>query len=97
MLDGTDPLSMFAAASASEAPGLAQSASTGVGANRSVHEIIFQDLGRRRRDKEEELLGPDFEPWSCKRGEILARFTTTEKLSIVSLLRQKCFVNITVL
>uniref|UniRef100_A0A8C9T186 VPS35 endosomal protein-sorting factor-like n=1 Tax=Scleropages formosus TaxID=113540 RepID=A0A8C9T186_SCLFO len=33
--------------------------------------------------KEEEV-GPDFEPWSAKRGEILARFTTTEKLSIVS-------------
>uniref|UniRef100_A0A8C9SU35 VPS35 endosomal protein-sorting factor-like n=1 Tax=Scleropages formosus TaxID=113540 RepID=A0A8C9SU35_SCLFO len=58
MLDGTDPLSMFAAASASES-------------------------GRKRREKEEEV-GPDFEPWSAKRGEILARFTTTEKLSIVS-------------
>uniref|UniRef100_A0A674PBN9 VPS35 endosomal protein-sorting factor-like n=1 Tax=Takifugu rubripes TaxID=31033 RepID=A0A674PBN9_TAKRU len=57
MLDGTDPLSMFAAASASEAP-------------------------RIKRDKEEDPLGPDFEPWSSKRGEILARFTTTEKLSI---------------
>uniref|UniRef100_A0A3B3RIB6 VPS35 endosomal protein-sorting factor-like n=1 Tax=Paramormyrops kingsleyae TaxID=1676925 RepID=A0A3B3RIB6_9TELE len=54
MLDGTDPLSMFAAAS---------------------------ELGRRRREKEEEV-GPDFEPWSAKRGEILGRFTTTEKLSI---------------
>uniref|UniRef100_A0A669FBM7 VPS35 endosomal protein-sorting factor-like n=1 Tax=Oreochromis niloticus TaxID=8128 RepID=A0A669FBM7_ORENI len=60
MLDGTDPLSMFAAASASETP----------------------DLGRRKREKEEEAVGPDFEPWSLKRGEILARFTTTEKLSI---------------
>uniref|UniRef100_A0A8C9T0R0 VPS35 endosomal protein-sorting factor-like n=1 Tax=Scleropages formosus TaxID=113540 RepID=A0A8C9T0R0_SCLFO len=38
---------------------------------------------RSRREKEEEV-GPDFEPWSAKRGEILARFTTTEKLSIVS-------------
>uniref|UniRef100_A0AAX7TBX9 VPS35 endosomal protein-sorting factor-like n=1 Tax=Astatotilapia calliptera TaxID=8154 RepID=A0AAX7TBX9_ASTCA len=55
MLDGTDPLSMFAAASASET---------------------------RKREKEEEAVGPDFEPWSLKRGEILARFTTTEKLSI---------------
>uniref|UniRef100_A0A7N6AUV4 VPS35 endosomal protein-sorting factor-like n=1 Tax=Anabas testudineus TaxID=64144 RepID=A0A7N6AUV4_ANATE len=62
MLDGTDPLSMFAAASASETP----------------------DLGRKRKEKEEEVVGPDFEPWSAKRGEILARFTTTEKLSIVS-------------
>uniref|UniRef100_A0A669D9H7 VPS35 endosomal protein-sorting factor-like n=1 Tax=Oreochromis niloticus TaxID=8128 RepID=A0A669D9H7_ORENI len=58
MLDGTDPLSMFAAASASETPAM------------------------RKREKEEEAVGPDFEPWSLKRGEILARFTTTEKLSI---------------
>jgi len=28
-------------------------------------------------------VGLDFEPWSSKRGEILSRFTTTEKLSIV--------------
>ncbi|XP_029696105.1 VPS35 endosomal protein-sorting factor-like isoform X2 [Takifugu rubripes] len=69
MLDGTDPLSMFAAASASEAPRMQHSTSAG-------------DLGRRKRDKEEDPLGPDFEPWSSKRGEILARFTTTEKLSI---------------
>uniref|UniRef100_A0A8C4NRH1 VPS35 endosomal protein-sorting factor-like n=1 Tax=Dicentrarchus labrax TaxID=13489 RepID=A0A8C4NRH1_DICLA len=59
MLDGTDPLSMFAAASVSEAPAMTHS-----------------------REKEEEVVGPDFEPWSSKRGEILARFTTTEKLSI---------------
>uniref|UniRef100_A0A7N5ZZV4 VPS35 endosomal protein-sorting factor-like n=1 Tax=Anabas testudineus TaxID=64144 RepID=A0A7N5ZZV4_ANATE len=58
MLDGTDPLSMFAAASASETPVMSHS------------------------EKEEEVVGPDFEPWSAKRGEILARFTTTEKLSI---------------
>uniref|UniRef100_A0A671TVD1 VPS35 endosomal protein-sorting factor-like n=1 Tax=Sparus aurata TaxID=8175 RepID=A0A671TVD1_SPAAU len=57
MLDGTDPLSMFA----SEAPTISHS----------------------RREKEEEAVGQDFEPWSSKRGEILARFTTTEKLSIV--------------
>uniref|UniRef100_A0A8C9TXJ5 VPS35 endosomal protein-sorting factor-like n=1 Tax=Scleropages formosus TaxID=113540 RepID=A0A8C9TXJ5_SCLFO len=69
MLDGTDPLSMFAAASASEAPTLSHSTAVG--------------SGRKRREKEEEV-GPDFEPWSAKRGEILARFTTTEKLSIVS-------------
>uniref|UniRef100_A0A7N8XRG6 VPS35 endosomal protein-sorting factor-like n=1 Tax=Mastacembelus armatus TaxID=205130 RepID=A0A7N8XRG6_9TELE len=61
MLDGTDPLSMFAAASASETPAMSHS----------------------RREKEDELVGPDFEPWPAKRGEILARFTTTEKLSIV--------------
>uniref|UniRef100_A0A8C2JPK2 VPS35 endosomal protein-sorting factor-like n=1 Tax=Cyprinus carpio TaxID=7962 RepID=A0A8C2JPK2_CYPCA len=57
-LDGTDPLSLFAAAS--ETPTLPHSISAG---------------------KEEEV-GSDFEPWSCKRGEILSRFTTTEKLSI---------------
>ncbi|XP_048869187.1 VPS35 endosomal protein-sorting factor-like isoform X2 [Brienomyrus brachyistius] len=68
MLEGTDPLSMFAAASASETPALSHSTSAG-------------ELGRRRREQEEEV-GPDFEPWSAKRGEILARFTTTEKLSI---------------
>uniref|UniRef100_A0AAQ6AM61 VPS35 endosomal protein-sorting factor-like n=1 Tax=Amphiprion ocellaris TaxID=80972 RepID=A0AAQ6AM61_AMPOC len=60
MLDGTDPLSMFAAASASETP-------------RSL---------KTNLEKEEEVVGPDFEHWLSKRGEILARFTTTEKLSI---------------
>ncbi|XP_004086849.1 UPF0505 protein C16orf62 homolog [Oryzias latipes] len=69
MLDGTDPLSMFAATSAGQPPAVPHSSSTG-------------DLGRRRREKEEEAVGPDFEPWAMKRGEILARFTTTEKLSI---------------
>uniref|UniRef100_A0A8C1X1M5 VPS35 endosomal protein-sorting factor-like n=1 Tax=Cyprinus carpio TaxID=7962 RepID=A0A8C1X1M5_CYPCA len=57
MLDGSDPLSLFAAVS--QTP----------------------ELGRKRREKEEEV-GSDFEPWSSKRGEILSRFTTTEKLSI---------------
>lgn len=66
LLDGTDPLSMFAA-SASETPAVTRSGSTG-------------DVGRKK--KEEEAVGADFEPWSAKRGEILARFTTTEKLSI---------------
>ncbi|KAM7382046.1 hypothetical protein PAMA_012755 [Pampus argenteus] len=70
MLDGTDPLSMFAAASATETPAMSHSASLG-------------DMGRKRREKEaEEAVGIDFEPWAAKRGEILARFTTTEKLSI---------------
>ncbi|XP_068610312.1 VPS35 endosomal protein-sorting factor-like [Brachionichthys hirsutus] len=69
MLDGTDPLSMFAAASFSEAPPTSHGAATG-------------DVGRKKREKEEEVIGADFEPWSSKRGEILARFTTTEKLSI---------------
>ncbi|XP_016889498.1 VPS35 endosomal protein-sorting factor-like [Cynoglossus semilaevis] len=69
MLDGTDPLSMFAAASASEASIMSRSASAG-------------DLGRKKRENEEVSVGADFEPWSSKRGEILTRFTTTEKLSI---------------
>ncbi|XP_028332294.1 VPS35 endosomal protein-sorting factor-like isoform X2 [Gouania willdenowi] len=67
MMDGTDPLSMFAAAN--ETPAMAHSTTTG-------------DLLRKRREKEEEDVGADFVPWSSKRGEILARFTTTEKLSI---------------
>lgn len=46
--------------------------------------MCFQDLGKKRREKEEEAVGQDFELWSSKRGEILARFTTTERLSIVS-------------
>ncbi|XP_068100901.1 VPS35 endosomal protein-sorting factor-like isoform X1 [Hyperolius riggenbachi] len=61
VLDGTDPLSMFAAT----AEPLASST----------------DVSRKKRDKEE-YVGSDFEPWSSKRGEILARYTTTEKLSI---------------
>ncbi|XP_035389122.1 VPS35 endosomal protein sorting factor-like isoform X2 [Electrophorus electricus] len=69
LLEGTDPLSLFAAAAeAAEAPTLPHSASA-------------MELGRRRREREEEV-GLDFEPWAAKRGEILARFTTTEKLSI---------------
>lgn len=40
---------------------------------------------RKKRDKDDSsALGSDFEQWSSKRGEILARYTTTEKLSIVS-------------
>uniref|UniRef100_A0A8C1A7M8 VPS35 endosomal protein-sorting factor-like n=1 Tax=Cyprinus carpio carpio TaxID=630221 RepID=A0A8C1A7M8_CYPCA len=61
-LDGTDPLSLFAAAI-------------------YVTVIVTLSLGRKRKEKEEEV-GSDFEPWSSKRGEILSRFTTTEKLSI---------------
>ncbi|XP_061912130.1 VPS35 endosomal protein-sorting factor-like [Entelurus aequoreus] len=67
MLDGTDPLSMFAAASASETPSTMHSAGDSV---------------KKKGEKEIQAVGPDFEPWSMKRGEILARFTTTEKLSI---------------
>uniref|UniRef100_A0A673M2E9 VPS35 endosomal protein-sorting factor-like n=1 Tax=Sinocyclocheilus rhinocerous TaxID=307959 RepID=A0A673M2E9_9TELE len=72
MLDGTDPLSLFAA----------------FGLSVNTHQtdlpmkhLLNMELGRKRREKEEEV-GSDFEPWSSKRGEILSRFTTTEKLSI---------------
>uniref|UniRef100_A0A2K6EV66 VPS35 endosomal protein-sorting factor-like n=1 Tax=Propithecus coquereli TaxID=379532 RepID=A0A2K6EV66_PROCO len=41
------------------------------------------DSSRKKRDKDENsIVGSDFEPWANKRGEILARYTTTEKLSI---------------
>uniref|UniRef100_A0A8C3LFN8 VPS35 endosomal protein-sorting factor-like n=1 Tax=Chrysolophus pictus TaxID=9089 RepID=A0A8C3LFN8_CHRPC len=67
VLDGTDPLSLFAAA----ADPLTTAAS--------------MDGVRKKRDKDDSsALGSDFEQWSSKRGEILARYTTTEKLSIVS-------------
>ncbi|XP_063049112.1 VPS35 endosomal protein-sorting factor-like, partial [Engraulis encrasicolus] len=71
LLDGTDPLSMFAAASTDPHTPLTHSASAG-------------ELGRgRRRERDEEcVVGSDFEPWASKRSDILARFTTTEKLSI---------------
>ncbi|XP_040214484.1 VPS35 endosomal protein-sorting factor-like isoform X4 [Rana temporaria] len=61
ILDGTDPLSMFAAT--------AEQVSTSTDAS-------------RKKCEKEEYLRSDFEPWSSKRGEILARYTTTEKLSI---------------
>uniref|UniRef100_A0A8B9KGX6 VPS35 endosomal protein-sorting factor-like n=1 Tax=Astyanax mexicanus TaxID=7994 RepID=A0A8B9KGX6_ASTMX len=66
MMEGTDPLSLFAAASASEV---------------FIKTLTLCELGRKRRENEDEV-GADFEPWSAKRGEILSRFTTTEKLSI---------------
>ncbi|XP_077842489.1 VPS35 endosomal protein-sorting factor-like isoform X8 [Macaca mulatta] len=41
------------------------------------------DSSRRKRDRDDNsVVGSDFEPWANKRGEILARYTTTEKLSI---------------
>uniref|UniRef100_A0A669QL08 VPS35 endosomal protein-sorting factor-like n=1 Tax=Phasianus colchicus TaxID=9054 RepID=A0A669QL08_PHACC len=65
VLDGTDPLSLFAAA----ADPLTTPAS--------------MDGVRKKRDKDDSsALGSDFEQWSSKRGEILAKYTTTEKLSI---------------
>uniref|UniRef100_A0A670YIW2 VPS35 endosomal protein-sorting factor-like n=1 Tax=Pseudonaja textilis TaxID=8673 RepID=A0A670YIW2_PSETE len=64
VLDGTDPLSLFAATAD---PLLS----------------MTTDNARKKRDKDESLsVGSDFEPWSSKRGEILSRYTTNEKLSI---------------
>ncbi|XP_075370720.1 VPS35 endosomal protein-sorting factor-like isoform X1 [Mycteria americana] len=65
VLDGTDPLSLFAAAAD------------------PVTTTATMDSTRKKRDKDDSsAVGNDFEPWSSKRGEILARYTTTEKLSI---------------
>ncbi|NXD63155.1 CP062 protein, partial [Eolophus roseicapillus] len=67
VLDGTDPLSLFAAAAD------------------PVTTTATMDSTRKKRDKDDNsAVRSDFEPWSSKRGEILARYTTTEKLSIVS-------------
>ncbi|XP_053132807.1 VPS35 endosomal protein-sorting factor-like isoform X2 [Hemicordylus capensis] len=65
VLDGTDPLSLFAATAD---PVLA---------------TTNTESARKKRDRDDTLpVGDDFEPWSNKRGEILARYTTNEKLSI---------------
>ncbi|XP_054431453.1 VPS35 endosomal protein-sorting factor-like isoform X2 [Pteronotus mesoamericanus] len=41
------------------------------------------DSSRRKRDGDDNsIVRSDFESWASKRGEILARYTTTEKLSI---------------
>ncbi|XP_059835392.1 VPS35 endosomal protein-sorting factor-like isoform X1 [Hypanus sabinus] len=69
VLDGSDPLSLFAATAD---PLTAASMMTGKNS----------DPGKKQRDKEEDTVGIDFEPWSAKRCHILARYTTTEKLSI---------------
>uniref|UniRef100_F7C5U1 VPS35 endosomal protein-sorting factor-like n=1 Tax=Ornithorhynchus anatinus TaxID=9258 RepID=F7C5U1_ORNAN len=67
VLDGTDPLSVFAATAD------------------PVMTTASLDSSRKKRDRDDHsTVGFDFEPWSSKRGEILARYTTTEKLSIVS-------------
>uniref|UniRef100_A0A670K256 VPS35 endosomal protein-sorting factor-like n=1 Tax=Podarcis muralis TaxID=64176 RepID=A0A670K256_PODMU len=66
VLDGTDPLSLFAATAD---PLL----------------TATTDSARKKRDKDDSsAVGSDFEPWSSKRADILARYTTNEKLSIVS-------------
>ncbi|XP_043945688.1 VPS35 endosomal protein-sorting factor-like [Protopterus annectens] len=73
MLDGTDPLSIFAAST----DPLSAAASVSSGKSNIL------EGGRKKREKEDEMaLGIDFEPWTAKRSEILARYTTTEKLSI---------------
>ncbi|XP_036166147.1 VPS35 endosomal protein sorting factor-like isoform X3 [Myotis myotis] len=65
VLDGTDPLSVFAAS--------ADPAAT----------AAVKDSSRKKGDRDQNsIVGLDFEPWTSKRGEILARYTTTEKLSI---------------
>ncbi|XP_059547957.1 VPS35 endosomal protein-sorting factor-like isoform X2 [Myotis daubentonii] len=65
VLDGTDPLSVFAAS----ADPMATAA--------------VKDSSRKKGDRDQNsIVGLDFEPWTSKRGEILARYTTTEKLSI---------------
>ncbi|XP_005861561.1 PREDICTED: UPF0505 protein C16orf62 homolog [Myotis brandtii] len=65
VLDGTDPLSVFAAN--------ADPAAT----------AAVKDSSRKKGDRDQNsVVGLDFEPWTSKRGEILARYTTTEKLSI---------------
>uniref|UniRef100_A0A4W3I1S2 VPS35 endosomal protein-sorting factor-like n=1 Tax=Callorhinchus milii TaxID=7868 RepID=A0A4W3I1S2_CALMI len=66
LLDGSDPLSLFAATA--------------------------DPLSCKREREEETGVGSDFEPWCGKRGDILARYTTTEKLSIGS---QKELLNLT--
>ncbi|KAM9059183.1 VPS35 endosomal protein-sorting factor-like isoform 3-T3 [Megaptera novaeangliae] len=71
VLDGTDPLSMFAAS----ADPAALAATTVI--------LLAMDNSRKKRDRDDNsIVGSDFEPWASKRGEILARYTTTEKLSI---------------
>uniref|UniRef100_A0A8B9FDG9 VPS35 endosomal protein-sorting factor-like n=1 Tax=Amazona collaria TaxID=241587 RepID=A0A8B9FDG9_9PSIT len=66
VLDGTDPLSLFAAAAD------------------PVTTTATMDSTRKKRDKDDSsAVGSDFEPWSSKRGEILARYTTTEKNSSI--------------
>ncbi|XP_078097064.1 VPS35 endosomal protein-sorting factor-like isoform X2 [Mustelus asterias] len=73
MLDGSDPLSQFAAFSDPLAP-------TVMTAGKSNANM---DLSKKQRDKDEDTtVGNDFEPWAGKRSYILARYTTTEKLSI---------------
>ncbi|XP_067859293.1 VPS35 endosomal protein-sorting factor-like isoform X2 [Heptranchias perlo] len=73
MLDGSDPLSLFAATAD---PLTSASMTTG-------KSNINVDPGKKQHDREEDIaVGIDFEPWSGKRSDILARYTTTEKLSI---------------
>ncbi|XP_045704809.1 VPS35 endosomal protein-sorting factor-like isoform X2 [Phyllostomus hastatus] len=65
VLDGTDPLSMFAATADPTAI------------------AAVMDSSRKKRDGDDNsIVQSDFESWASKRGEILARYTTTEKLSI---------------
>uniref|UniRef100_A0A4W3I1R7 VPS35 endosomal protein-sorting factor-like n=2 Tax=Callorhinchus milii TaxID=7868 RepID=A0A4W3I1R7_CALMI len=73
LLDGSDPLSLFAATA-------------------DPLTIACCQPSFKREREEETGVGSDFEPWCGKRGDILARYTTTEKLSIGS---QKELLNLT--
>ncbi|XP_057342970.1 VPS35 endosomal protein-sorting factor-like isoform X7 [Manis pentadactyla] len=76
VLDGTDPLSMFAATADPAATVVATVGGHPVGTG-------VEDSSRKKRDRDDSsIVGSDFEPWASKRGEILACYTTTEKLSI---------------
>ena len=68
--EGVDPLSQFAA--------------TATSSPRSAAFVVPSKSDKKSKKPGE--LGDDFEPWSAKRSSILSRYTTTEKLSIVTIL-----------
>ncbi|PIK41137.1 putative UPF0505 protein C16orf62 [Apostichopus japonicus] len=72
-LDGIDPLSMFAAAAAAK-PSRAVDPLSGSAGSTEVDSGTIDDV-----DMDE-----SFEPWSSRRGNILATYTTSEKLSITT-------------
>ncbi|XP_072337992.1 LOW QUALITY PROTEIN: VPS35 endosomal protein-sorting factor-like [Scyliorhinus torazame] len=72
MLDGSDPLSQFAALSDPLAPATMTTGKSNAN----------MDPSKKQREEEDTGVGNDFEPWAGKRSYILARYTTTEKLSI---------------
>ncbi|ELK37960.1 hypothetical protein MDA_GLEAN10004353 [Myotis davidii] len=104
VLDGTDPLSVFAASADPVATAAVKSLECTVGSRvKSLPTGVrlapptwggpdltvptpvkpHRDSSRKKGDRDQNsVVGLDFEPWTSKRGEILARYTTTEKLSI---------------